>query len=68
MLVVEVHELVADHGSVVTFQGSDADGGLVTFSADWRSAQGIADILYAEGPFPVAIEPWQVLCHTPVVP
>jgi hypothetical protein len=68
MLVVEVHELVADHGSVVSFRGTDSDGGSVTFSADWRWAQGAVDTLYAEGPFPVAIEWWQVLCHTPVVP
>jgi hypothetical protein len=61
MLTVELQEVLSDQGTVVVFQGVDDEGRTVRFAVDHRSAQDLADILYEDGPFPVAIEDWQVL-------
>ena len=59
-MIIEVTNVVADYGTIVVFAGIDGEGRWVTFGVDHREAQDIADILYADGPFPVAVEGWQI--------
>ena len=61
MIIIEVTEFQTDlNGTVVVFGGIDDEGHEVTFAVGHREAQDIADILWSEGPFPVAVESWQI--------
>ena len=58
---VLAHGLVADHGTVVVFEGIDSQGRIVTFGVDHRPAQDLALWIEREGSVPVHVEGWQVL-------
>lgn len=57
---VTLTNLLADHGSIVVFEGVDPKGRAVSVSVDHRPAQDIADILFADGELDVDCESWQV--------
>lgn len=62
-VLIHVESIVRDHGTVVEFQGVTADGRIVKFAADHRSAQDLVDAL-ASGEDPVAaVEPWAILSY-----
>lgn len=66
--VVEATDVVADHGSMVTFEGiAEIGGKLVTarFAADHREAQIIVDYIAAHGQCRCTIAGWQLLSTSP---
>lgn len=60
-MTLTVTDVVRDEGSVVLFRGIDEDDRTVTFAADHRPAQAIADALAAGELVEVEIEAWQVV-------
>lgn len=56
---------VADHGTVVVFQGVDETGDLITFAVDHRMAQGLADAQAEHGQIDCDVEGWAILSRTP---
>lgn len=59
-LVVET--ILADEGSVVLFQGSNADSGkLVTFAVEHRYAEDLAEAVMLDEQPEVDIELWQIV-------
>jgi hypothetical protein len=58
---ITVDRIVSDQGSIVVFEGLNEDSLRVSFGADHRPAQAIADAL-ASGEEPVCfVEDWQIL-------
>ena len=66
LIEVTVTGIVADHGSIIVFIGTDAEGQTVTFGADHRPGEVIAEAL-AAGEWPVVgLEGWEILtCACP---
>lgn len=61
-VVVHVERIAADHGTTVTFEGTDEHGREVTIVADHRPAAVIARALEdGRGPVEVACEPFQIV-------
>lgn len=62
LIRVTVTEVVADHGSIVMLRGIEVEtDAVVTFAADHRPAQHIAEALAAGEDVEVALEGWQIM-------
>ena len=56
---IAITDIVADHGSVVVFEGIDEGGFTVRFGADHRMAQAIVDALHRSEDPEAEVESWQ---------
>lgn len=65
-LIVIIEEgPLEDHGSVVTFEGVDDGGNLVTFAVDHRVAQDLIGHQELVGEVRCSVEGWQILSVIP---
>lgn len=65
---VAVGEVVADHGTIWTFEGIEVESGdLVHFGTDHRIARNLRSIILNEGEVICEVEDWQILNRARVV-
>lgn len=65
-MIVIVNEVEPAPGSTVwtAFGTEEESGDEIKFAGDWRSMEGLADLLELHGEIPCEVEGWQVLSRS----